>query len=238
MILFLKLLLAHIIGDFCFQPDRWVADKRQRKYRSTKLYAHLLIHAAALAMVLGFNTRYWWGFAVIIVSHYLLDLAKLYLEKDRGAIWYFLLDQLLHVALLAAVAYSYEPFPLSLSAILTGPTLLFVTALTLAVFVPAVIIRMLIAQWSPETRELPEASLVKAGRFIGILERLFVFIFIVTYHWEAVGFLLAAKSIFRFGDLREGKDRKLTEYVLIGTLLSFGSAILIALAYLYVLPLI
>src|SRR5690606_29652529 len=123
MILFLKLLLAHIIGDFCFQPDRWVADKRRHKYRSTKLYAHLLIHALALAAVLGFDTRYWWGFTVIIASHYLFDLTKLYLEKDRYAVWYFLVDQALHVTLLAAVAYSYEPFPLSLSGLLAGPTL-------------------------------------------------------------------------------------------------------------------
>ncbi|WP_353183672.1 DUF3307 domain-containing protein [Parapedobacter lycopersici] len=237
MILFLKLLLAHIIGDFCFQPDQWVADKRRYKYRSKKLYAHLLIHAIALAIVLGFDPRYLWGFLIILTSHYLLDLAKLYIEKDRHAIWYFSIDQFLHVTLLAIVAYAYEPFFLSFSGLITGPVLLFVTALALAVFVPAVVIRMLIAQWSPETREMPEASLVKAGRFIGILERLFVFIFIITHHWEAVGFLLAAKSIFRFGDLRQGKDRKLTEYVLIGTLLSFGSAILIALAYLYLLPL-
>jgi hypothetical protein len=34
---------------------------------------------------------------------------------------------------------------------------------------------------------------------------------------------LAAKSIFRFGDF---KDRKLTEYVLIGNLLSFGMAMI------------
>ena len=45
----------------------------------------------------------------------------------------------------------------------------------------------------------------------------------------AVGFLLAAKSIFRFGDLKEAHDIKLTEYVLIGTLLSFGIAIITAL---------
>jgi len=38
---------------------------------------------------------------------------------------------------------------------------------------------------------------------------------------------LAAKSIFRFGDLKEAKDRKLTEYVLVGTLLSFGIALLV-----------
>ena len=42
---------------------------------------------------------------------------------------------------------------------------------------------------------------------------------------EAVGFLLAAKSVFRFGDLKDDKDRMRTEYVLIGTLLSFGIAI-------------
>ncbi|MFZ0597577.1 MAG: DUF3307 domain-containing protein, partial [Flavobacterium sp.] len=47
--------------------------------------------------------------------------------------------------------------------------------------------------------------------------------------FEAIGFLLAAKSIFRFGDLKEAKDRKLTEYVLIGTLISFGTAIIAAL---------
>ncbi|VTP98075.1 Uncharacterised protein [Sphingobacterium daejeonense] len=31
---------------------------------------------------------------------------------------------------------------------------------------------------------------------------------------EGVGFLLAAKSIFRFGDLTNAKDTKFTEYVL------------------------
>ena len=72
-------------------------------------------------------------------------------------------------------------------------------------------------------------SLQDAGKYIGIMERLFVFAFILTDHWEAIGFLLAAKSIFRFGDLKESKERKLTEYVLIGTLLSFGMAVLIGL---------
>jgi hypothetical protein len=42
----------------------------------------------------------------------------------------------------------------------------------------------------------------------GYLERLFVFVFILTDHWEGVGFLIAAKSVFRFGDLKESKDRK------------------------------
>ena len=62
-----------------------------------------------------------------------------------------------------------------------------------------------------------------------------VFVFILTDHWEGVGFLIAAKSVFRFGDLKESKDRKLTEYILIGTLLSFAMAIIMALACIYLI---
>lgn len=57
-----------------------------------------------------------------------------------------------------------------------------------------------------------------------MLERLFVFLFFMMNQWIAIGFLITAKSVFRFGDLRHSKDRKLTEYILIGTLTSFGFA--------------
>lgn len=239
MTLFLTLLLAHVLGDFCFQPDSWVADKRRRKYKSKKLYIHTLIHASLLAVLLGFDTDYWLGVSAIVVSHYFIDLAKPYVENRTHTLGFFLIDQAIHVAVLVAVSHQYEPFDISWSSIISEPLLLFVTALASVLFVPAILIKMMIAQWRPETAEKQgetlfkdEESLIRAGRFIGILERLFVFLFVVIDHWEAVGFLLAAKSIFRFGDLRQGKDRKLTEYVLIGTLLSFGIAILIALGYL------
>jgi hypothetical protein len=41
--------------------------------------------------------------------------------------------------------------------------------------------------------------------------------------YEALGFLIAAKSLLRFQET----DTKRTEYVLIGTLLSFGVAVLL-----------
>ena len=71
---------------------------------------------------------------------------------------------------------------------------------------------------------LPNDGIEDAGKYIGMLERLFIFTFIITDFWEGIGFLLAAKSIFRFGDLKEHKEIKLTEYILIGTLISFGLA--------------
>src|SRR5690554_4823840 len=81
------------------------------------------------------------------------------------------------------------------------------------------------------SEEKSNAIRFRAGKYIGVLERLFILGFVIGNFWEGIGFLLAAKSIFRFGDLNNAKERHLTEYVLIGTLLSFGAAILIGLLF-------
>lgn len=92
------------------------------------------------------------------------------------------------------------------------------------------------SNWSSELiNAAAQDSLQKAGTYIGMLERLLIWLFILVGRWEGVGFLLAAKSVFRFGDLKESNDRKLTEYILIGTLLSFTWAILIGLGTLYLI---
>ena len=65
--------------------------------------------------------------------------------------------------------------------------------------------RVFIDKWASKIPNLEKESLEDAGLYIGILERLFVLAFIVTNHWEGVGFLLTAKSVFRFGDLTRAK---------------------------------
>lgn len=68
-----------------------------------------------------------------------------------------------------------------------------------------------------------------AEKWIGNIERVFILTSVLTSNIEAVGFLLAAKSVFRFGDLNKAKEIKITEYVLLGTLASFSFALLGAL---------
>lgn len=63
------------------------------------------------------------------------------------------------------------------------------------------------------------------GRVIGILERIFVFVFVLAGQYSAVGFILAAKGVTRF---QEFKDRTFAEYVLIGTLISSLLAMAVA----------
>ena len=81
MLLFLKLLLAHILGDFVFQPEKWVKSKEEKKVKSIKLYFHIGVHALLLLLILQFNLKeYWLGLLFIIISHYLIDVLKLYLQ--------------------------------------------------------------------------------------------------------------------------------------------------------------
>ncbi|RZS93724.1 DUF3307 domain-containing protein [Aquimarina brevivitae] len=232
---FFKLLLSHLVGDFLLQPTKWVEHKTKKKIRSPYLYVHLLVHFCALVVIL--QTSYWVGIFAVIGSHYLIDLFKLYFTKPYNERLLFIIDQLLHILVLVGVSYYYYPQDMDLDFLITDQMILFFTFLIVVTYAGSVIIKYLIAPWDNEI-EFDNKSIPGAGKYIGILERLFVFSFVLLGTWSAIGFLITAKSVFRFGDLNEGKNRKLTEYVLIGTLLSFGIAILSGLLYNYCLTLI
>lgn len=239
MLLFLKLLFAHILGDFVFQPDSWVKDKETNKIASLKLYFHIAIHAFLILTIVGFNIKeYGFSILTVVLTHYIIDLAKLYFQNKKTKRTWFFVDQFAHICVLIGVTLFTENIRFTITNLITKETLLLLISFFTITHVSAVIIKIIITKWNPESKKENDDSLAKAGRYIGVLERLFVFIFIITNHWEAIGFLLAAKSVFRFGDLTAAKDRKLTEYILIGTLLSFGLAIAIGILYSYVLNLL
>lgn len=226
--IFLSLLLAHLFGDFILQPSTWVANKEKRKLKSPYLYYHVGIHVL-LAAILLFNQSLWWTVAIIGVSHLVIDASKLIIQKNNNRKFWFFLDQALHLSVIAGIAlYAGE---LDLNFLKSERTLAIAAGLTLLTVPTSIILRIVLSSWSPVTVEhskIKTESLVHAGKYIGVLERLLVFVFILVNHWEGVGFMIAAKSVFRFSDLAEAKQRKLTEYVLIGTLLSFGIAIITA----------
>lgn len=231
-VLALKLLLAHLLGDFLLQPDSWVAQKRQKKQRSPLLYLHIAVHALAMLLLLFFNFKYWVGILVILTTHYLIDLLKLHLENHYHKGKLFVFDQLAHLLVIAIVVYSYFPFNVEPEKLLDPGIILLLICLIFLGPMAAIIIRLLMSRWDlPEDNE--QDSLPEAGKYIGILERFLVFGFIVLQQWPAIGWLIAAKSILRFSDLSRAKDRKLTEYVLTGTLLSFALAIIAGLIFLY-----
>lgn len=231
MELMLKLVLAHFIGDFVLQPSQWVSDKKKRKLKSKYLYIHSLIHFSLLLIILQFQKKYLLAILIISVSHFIIDALKLHFERKKYAKLYFALDQILHLTVIWLVVNYFYPFSFKLSEAAQTKLLLLLTSLVFVTYVTAVILKISLSNLNPEKKEKSN----NAGKYIGILERLFVFLFIAINFWEGIGFLLAAKSIFRFGDLREKRDIRLTEYILIGTLMSFGLAILTGLAYNYLM---
>ena len=224
--IFIPLILAHLLGDFLLQPNSWVADKERKKAESKFLYFHVSIHMA-LAFVLLWNVELWWIALIIGITHFIIDWAKLHYQIPKTKRTWFFVDQLLHILVIALLSIFYFPY-LKWEDFFDQENLKLITAVVFLTVPSSIIIKTLISIWTPITVEhskIQTESLVNAGKYIGILERLLVFVFILVNHWEGVGFMIAAKSVFRFSDLAEAKQRKLTEYVLIGTLLSFGIAV-------------
>ena len=230
MILLIKLLLAHIIGDFFMQSQKWVTDKENRKLKSPILYVHIAIHIALLFIILWDITM--WSIILIIgATHLIIDGLKLVLQRESNRRWLFFVDQLLHILVIVSVYYLYTDNTFSIDELLTENILLLLTCLMFITQPVSIIMQTIFTKWDITKLTENNESLSDAGKYIGILERLLVFVFIIANHWEAVGFLITAKSVFRFGDLKESKHRKLTEYIHNGTLISFGIAIAVGLIF-------
>ncbi|HWD89896.1 MAG TPA: DUF3307 domain-containing protein [Mucilaginibacter sp.] len=223
--LLLRLITAHLLTDFVLQPNSWIGQKKRQKHRSGKLYLHVLI-AAVTAYIFSGLWANWWLPLVILITHYLIDLWKLNRPEN---LLYFLLDQLFHLIVIVAIW-------LSLYSDLSGVAHLIQKGFTdtrfwailagyLIVTYPLGIIIGIATQKWREAAEVNKEGLAKAGILIGIFERLLILTFILCNQFAAVGFLVTAKSILRFSD-KENTQKK-TEYILIGTLMSFAASILV-----------
>jgi hypothetical protein len=171
--------------------------------------------------------------AVIALLHGLTDGLKLSFQNEKTRRRWFFADQAVHLLVLGT-AVLLRSTPVDLSWLTERKVLVLTTAILFLLQPTSLLIKTVISKWPPDfitadpgvgNESDNRASLENAGALIGILERMLIMLFVLLGRWEGVGFLLAAKSVFRFGDLKEARNMKLTEYVLIGTLLSFGIAI-------------
>jgi len=252
-ILLLALVTAHLLADFILQSDEEVKAKADISSRALVLHA---LKTAGLAWFLAGFPHVWQIPLLIGLSHMVIDWLKakglqrrLQHQETRGtapvANWdAFLLDQTLHVAALLAIScYLVQTQTLGTTGdwwlnhlgLFWPRCLVLAAGATLVVHVGGVVIGMIVA---PLLRELaptiqptsleplPTRGLANGGKVIGQLERALIFLLTFLGQPAGVGFLIAAKSIFRFGELRDANQRKEAEYIIIGTFLSFGWALL------------
>lgn len=220
--------MAHLIGDFLLQPNKWVNEKIEKAYKAPSLYLHTALHALLAYVIVG-QWHLWQIPVLVFILHTLIDIWKC--TKARIT-FYFIADQLLHLSSLVLITVIINPETVTTAwnYINSPSVLLFIIAYILVLKPFALIIDLFTAQWRKEIRNIEEkdkiGSLKNAGKYIGMLERFLVLTFMLSGNPSAIGMLIAAKSILRFNDLKGESSRKMSEYVLIGTLLSFSLCII------------
>lgn len=216
-------LLAHLVSDFYLQTEKSCKDKADNAFKSRHLYVHSAI-TFACAWLLSMSWGFWWAALLVAVLHLVIDGFKSIFSDKKGA---FFIDQLLHVAVIVAAVMLYNKVnAIALPTCLPETNVLlwalaFVFCLRPANFFIKNVFknaRIMVPTNGEENQSLPNA-----GRVIGNVERLLTLVFVMLEQYEAIGFLLAAKSLLRFRET----DTVKSEYVLVGTLLSFGMAILV-----------
>jgi hypothetical protein len=236
---FILLLSAHLFVDFLLQSD-WILARKKKWY--------ILVAQAALVTLMsaillgGVPVKL---LLVVFVSFLLFDGLKVYTLKN--GIYVFIGQQLIRLLVIIVLAYLY-PNTAQTGYWMTilsqeqqqwyffGATLL--CGFILCVPAGGVMIGILTGPLLEEIKaDSPGGEhngqddlegLRKGGRYIGWLERSMVMILLLIGEPQAIGFLFAAKSILRFGEIKDTRHRKMAEYIIIGTFLSFGWALLIS----------
>ena len=163
MLLFTKLFLAHLIGDFLLQPNKWVIDKEKNKLKSKYLYFHVLIHFA-FTMLLLWDWSYWKIALLIMVTHFIIDSLKLYIAPNiKNTRIPFFIDQTLHLIVLYVCAY-YGDLLNHTTEIIQQVDITLVTAFVFVSFPAAIIIGKLLEGMSKHI-EVDHESLPNAGMY-------------------------------------------------------------------------
>ncbi|MET3011901.1 DUF3307 domain-containing protein [Flavobacterium psychrophilum] len=216
-------IIAHILSDYFFQTDASAKEKNENGFKSQFLLKHTFI-TFICSWLMSFDVNFVFCALSISIIHYIIDGLK----KSLTSRFSFFIDQSLHLVIIGLFVWIFDqyfesnliwniPIDIKWLAIILGYLICVKPA---NIFIRETFVAGKIESISDTTVELKNA-----GKLIGILERILVLTFVIIGKLEVVGFLIAAKSILRYKDTNTIK----TEYVLIGTMLSFGIAMMIGL---------
>lgn len=214
--------IAHLILDYFLQTDALAKQKNSVGFRSRFLYWHMLF-CFLLSWLFSLQLNFAVAALVIAITHFFLDGFKLLLTRSSYLSKYaFYIDQALHILILVITVILFDkwvgidpliPFQVDFK------ILLMITGYLVCLKPANIFIREIFK--STDIQVTSDNEMPNAGKVIGVLERLLTLTFIIVSQYSAVGFLIAAKSILRY---RADETLK-SEYVLIGTMLSFGIAV-------------
>lgn len=219
--------IAHFLSDYIFQSQNCSDEKEINGFKSKFLYEHIAV-TFLFSVLLSFQFNFILFSLLIASLHFLFDGIKKYLLKyNKIKKYLFFIDQILHLLLVFLVVFLFSKY-FELDFIIEIPELkylMYIFAYILILKPTNILIREIFKFYEIKLDKLEaeKDELPNAGKLIGITERILTLTLIILGQYAAIGFIMAAKSILRF---KESQSQK-AEYVLIGTMLSFGIAIMI-----------
>ena len=209
-----------------FQSEKMAKNKSKCKY----LCMHAFLHALLTYLFLGC----WENFTipmVIFITHAIIDFIKAKINKNTAS--FFLIDQLSHVLVILLLSIFFQGdvnnfYWINLFKDRVLRIFIFISGVILTLRTASVLIGLILDNLLKISKKnkaekiiLPtERGIRKGGEIIGYLERALIFIFILMNQPMAIGFLITAKSILRFGEIARQKSWVESEYIIIGTFLS------------------
>ena len=223
------ILTAHLLGDFILQTDWMVMNRR----RFGVLLLHVFIVTTVSCLLMG--AFHWLILFIIFLVHFVMDVIEVYCTAD--SLVPFLFNQCAHLLALVGItcifpdAASSGWWSTSSNKGLSDwyfASLSLLSGLILVVPAGGILVGKATIPFIKEIGEDDIKGLENGGRYIGQLERFLVLLLLLINQPTGIGFLIAAKSILRFGEIRNTQQRKVAEYIVIGTFLSFSWALLIS----------
>ncbi len=231
--------IFHLIGDFYLQSTKLakcknatVDDncnackkcKQTHKFNLKFLLFHTLLYTAPFALL--FFKANWLtviiSMAVLFASHFIIDLCTCYLNKKIKKTVVFMLDQGLHIGI---IAFLGKYFLYNISIDINAFAVKIVFACLLLIVPSSVFINKLLQD---VFNDAPKTDLFDIGSIIGILERILVVIFAYYSNFAAIAIIITVKTWARANDLKETEFR---QKYLLGTLASLVLAVIVFLIY-------
>lgn len=216
------LIFAHVLLDQCL--------RRQPQRRP--LLSPMALWMGILTLLCAASLRGLLAGLIVLAGYTLIHAIGG--ERRLDSCRYLAAEQLAAIALLVAgVAYVAGPESGYWLAGLTGLPLQGVAVLTGVLFMWWTVsdaVGLLARHYLPEDNGGGLAGTPGAGALIGRLERALILVLVLANVPSGIGFLIAAKSVLRFGEVTQPGNRSLAEYVLIGTLASFALGVPVAYA--------
>ena len=216
--------IAYIFNNYFLQSSEQLKNKIENGFKSKFIFKHTLI-TFIVSWIISFDVNFVFCAFGIAITHLLIDGFQKQFKTNK---YTFLVAQLLNLIVILLFTWLFKKYFVSHLIFIipiTNHYLLLFLGYLICLKPTNIFIRETLVVAKIQSISNPNLELANAGKLIGILERILVLTFVIIGKLEVIGFLIAAKSILRYKDA----DTVKTEYVLIGTMLSFGIAMLLGL---------